>query len=235
MMKVVGVFAFAVAMLVLGITDAPAVSFNSGAGVVGGTCAAGGGGGGGACPGGFVAITPDPAWQPNNSGASAGAFWVSFANTGNGGATVPNTGGVTHAQATELFIVHIPAGFASLSLIVWADDTAGLSLNGGATYLASDTAGASAPNPVQGTNCAAGGLTCTAGGGAHFTIPLGGLAADLEFDVFQRQGGPFGLLYAGDLALAPVPEPATMLLVGSVLAAAGVVSRRRLQKNKEQA
>jgi hypothetical protein len=140
---------------------------------------------------------------------------------------------VTHANATELFIVHIPAGFGVLSLTVWADDTAGLSTDGGATYRASDTLGSSAPNPVQGTNCAAGGLTCTPGGGSHFTIPLGGLAADLEFDVFQRQGGPFGLLYAGDLT--PVPEPATMLLVGSVLAAAGVVSRKRLQKNKEQA
>jgi PEP-CTERM motif len=181
-----------------------------------------------------VAITPDPAWQPNNTGASTGAFWVSFANTGAGGSVVtPNvTPPLTHANATELFTVHINAGFSSLSLIVWADDTAGVSRNGGVTYLASDTAGASAPNPVQGAACANGGLTCTAGGGAHFTIPLGGLAADLEFDVFQRAGGPFGLLYAGDLT--PVPEPATMLLVGSVLAAAGFVSRKRLQKNQEQ-
>jgi hypothetical protein len=229
MAKVAGVFAFAVAMLLVGITEVPAVSFNSGAGI--GTCAAGGGGGGGACAGGFVAITPDPAWQPNNTGASAGAFWVSFANTGLGGSVVsPNvTPPLVHANATELFTVHIPAGFQSLSLLVWADDTAGVSRNGGATYLASDTAGASAPNPTQGVNCAAGGLTCIPGGGAHFTIPLGGLAADLEFDVFQRGAGAFGLMYAGELTA--VPEPATMLLVGSVLAAAGFVSGKRIHKN----
>ncbi len=231
MKKAAGVLAFAVALLLVGISEAPAVPFDSPAGI--GTCTAGGGGGGGACAGGFVAITPDPSWQPNNSGASAGAFWVSFANTGSGGSVVtPNvTPPLTHSNATETFTVHIAAGFTSLSLLVWADDTAGVSLNGGATYLASDTAGASAPNPVQGSHCADGGLTCTPGGGAHFTIPLGGLAADLSFDVFQRGGGTFGLLYAGDLT--PVPEPATMLLVGSVLAAAGFVSRKRFHKDPQ--
>jgi PEP-CTERM motif len=228
MVRAAGVFAFVVALLFVGIGEAPAVPFNSGAGI--GSCTAGGGGGGGTCVGGFVAITPVTGiWQPNNSGASSGAFWVSFANTGAGGAVLPNAPGTTHGQATEIFTVNIPAGFVSLSLIVWADDTAGVSTNGGTTYLTSDTPGAHAPNTVQAVNCQAGPLTCTAGGGAHFSIPLGGLATTLEFDTFQLGGGTFGLLYAGDLT--PVPEPASLLLVGSVLAAAGFVSRKRLQKN----
>src|SRR5258706_7373625 len=180
MAKAAGVFAFAVAMLLVGITEAPAVSFNPGAGI--GTCAAGGGGGGGACAGGFVGITPDPAWQPNNSGASAGAFWVSFANTGLGGSVVsPNvTPPLTHANATELFTVHIPAGFTSLSLLVWADDTAGVSRNGGATFLVSGTAGASAPNPPPGVDCASGRLTAAPGWRARFTIPREWPARDIE-------------------------------------------------------
>ncbi len=136
---------------------------------------------------------------------------------------------LTPANATTTFTISIPAGFASLSLLVWADDTAGVRLDGG-SYIASTTAGASAPNPVQGVNCAAGGLTCTAGGGAAFNILLGGTAHELHFDVFQRAGDAFGLLYSGDLQ--PVPEPATMLLVGSVLAGVGYISRRRLQKSQ---
>jgi PEP-CTERM motif len=221
MMKVAGVLAFAVSILVFGVTEAPAVAFDSGAGLPGVTCAPT------LCPGGFVAITPDPAWQPNNTGPSTGAAWVSFANTGNGGSSPLNVSlPLIHANATESFTVHVNAGFSSLNLLVWADDTAGVSLNGGTTYL-------NVPDTVQGAHCAATGVSCT-GPGTPFAIPLGGLAADLTFDVFQRAGGPFGLMFAGDLTPTAVPEPTTMLLVGSALAAAGFASRRRLQKKQGQ-
>ena len=233
MMKAVGVLAFAVLMLVAGVTEVPAVAFNSAGGQ--GSCS------GTAtfplpttCAGGWVAIAPDAAWQPNNPGGSS-AVWVSYtANTGSGGVVVtPNvTPPLTPANATTTFSIGIPVGFASLSLLVWADDTAGVRLDGGA-YLASTTAGASAPNPTQGANCAAGGLTCTPGGGAAFLIALGGVAHTLSFDVFQRGAGAFGLLYSGDLTPTAVPEPATMLLVGSILAGVGVISRRRLQKKQD--
>jgi len=177
-------------------------------------------------------VAPDPLWQPNNPGGSS-AVWVSYTpGTGSGGVVVtPNVvPPLTPINATTTFTIGIPAGFASLSLLVWADDTAGVRLDAGG-YLPSTTAGASAPNPTQGFACAQGGLTCTAGGGAAFNILLGGAAHELHFDVFQRAGDAFGLLYSGDL-LAPVPEPATMLLVGSVLAGVGYISRRRLQKTQ---
>ena len=231
MMKAVGVLAFAVLMLVAGVTEVPAVAFNSAGGQ--GTCS------GTAtfplpttCAGGWVAIAPDAAWQPNNPGGSS-AVWVSYtANTGSGGVVVtPNvTPPLTPANATETFTIGIPAGFAVLNLLVWADDTAGIRLDNSLIYQGSITPGASAPNGTQGANCAAGGLTCTPGGGAAFAIALGGVAHTLQFDVFQRGGDAFGLLYQGDLV---VPEPATMLLVGSVLAGVGIISRRRLQKKLE--
>jgi len=231
MMKAVGVLAFAVMMLVAGVTEVPAVAFNSAGGQ--GSCT------GTAtfplpttCVGGWVAVAPDPLWQPNNPGGSS-AVWVSYTpGTGSGGVVVtPNVvPPLTPINATTTFTIGIPAGFASLSLLVWADDTAGVRLDAGG-YLPSTTAGASAPNPTQGFACAQGGLTCTAGGGAAFNILLGGAAHELHFDVFQRAGDAFGLLYSGDL-LAPVPEPATMLLVGSVLAGVGYISRRRLQKTQ---
>jgi hypothetical protein len=178
-----------------------------------------------------VAIAPDPLWQPNNPGGTS-AVWVSYtANTGSGGVVVtPDaTPPLTPANATTTFTIHVDAGFSSLSLLVWADDTAGVRLDGG-SYIGSSTPGASAPNPTQSATCAAGGLTCIPGGGAAFSILLGGAAHDLHFDVFQRASGAFGLLYQGDLT--PVPEPATMLLVGSVLAGVGYISRRRLQKTQ---
>jgi PEP-CTERM motif len=233
MMRAAAVLTFAAMLLIAGVTEVPAVAFNSGAGI--GSCS------GTAtfplpttCAGGFVAIDPNSAWQPNNPGGSS-AVWVSYtAGTGSGGVVVaPNSAPpLTPANATETFTIGIPAGFGVLNLLVWADDTAGLRLDGSAAYLASTTPGASAPNPVQGVNCANGGLTCTAGGGAAFSIPLGGLAHTLAFDVFQRSGASFGLLYQGDLT--PIPEPTTMFLVGSVLAGVGVVSRRRLRKKQAQ-
>ena len=58
--------------------------------------------------------------------------------------------------ATTTFTIGIPAGFGSLALLVWADDTAGVRLDGGG-YLPSTTAGASAPNPTQGFARAQGG------------------------------------------------------------------------------
>lgn len=230
MMKAVGGLAFAAMMLVAGVTEVRAVAFNSLAGQ--GTCDVHG------CGGGWVGIAPDPSWQPNNPGIlnASPAVWVSFIpGTGAGEPTpvvvVPNaTPPLGLGNATETFTIAIPAGFASLSLLVWADDTAGVRLDGSAVYQVSTTPGASAPNETQGAHCAAGGLTCTPGGGAAFLIALGGVAHTLSFDTFQRGGDAFGLLYQGELN--PVPEPATMLLVGSVLAGVGYISRRRLQKSQ---
>lgn len=229
MRKVTGILGFAALLLIAGVTEAPAVAFNS----VAGTPAACTGVQVGCTGGVLQAITPVGVWQPNNPGGSS-AVWVSFANnTGLGGVVVaPNaTPPLTSLNATETFSISIPAGFVSLSLLVWADDTGGVRLDNGAAYLASTTVGASAPNPVQGTNCAAGGLTCTAGGGAAFEIALGGLAHTIQFDIFQRGAFTYGFMYQGELT--PVPEPATLLLVGSTLAAVGYVSRRRLQKRQE--
>jgi hypothetical protein len=231
MMKAVGVLAFAAMMLVAGVTEVPAVAFNSISGQ--GSCELNG------CVGGWVAISPDPAWQGNNPGIlnASPAVWISYADTGEPRTvTAPNTvvTPLNSLNATERFTISIPAGFNSLSLLVWADDTAGVRLDGSLVYQPSTTPGASAPNETQGANCAAGGLTCTPGGGAAFHIALTGLAGQfLTFDTFQRGGDAFGLLYQGELELAPVPEPATMLLVGSVLAGVGFISRRRLQKTQD--
>ena len=54
---------------------------------------------------------------------------------------------------------------------------------------------------------------------------------NIDFAVYQRvvladgTGTPFGLLFAGELT--PVPEPASILLLGSALTAVGMASKRR--------
>jgi hypothetical protein len=214
MRKVTGVLAFVGLLLVATVTEVPAVAFNSIAGV--GSCSSTQV----VCAGGFVAITPNPVWTANNPGGST-AVWVSYAQTGEGGIVAPNAPNLATPTATYTF--SIATGFQSLSLLMWADDTLGVRLDGVSLVL---------PNATQGANCAAVGVTCT-GPGTALNIPLGGLAHTLQFDAFQINADTHGLMYAGDLQ--PVPEPASLLLVGSALAAVGFVSRRRMQKKQPQA
>jgi len=229
MRKVSGVLAFVGLLLIAGVTEAPAIAFNSVAGTAA-TCTGVQAG----CDGGVLqAIAPVPGiFQPNNPGGST-AVWVSHRpDTGQGGGftVIPNAPTVNQGDATETFSIAIGAGYASLTLSVWADDTGGVRLDDGAAYIAS-TNGKTAPNPIQATNCSsAAGLTCLVNGQADYFILLGGAAHTIQFDIFQRGAGTFGFMYAGELA---VPEPATLLLVGSTLAAVGFVSRRRLQKAQQ--
>ncbi len=105
---------------------------------------------------------------------------------------------------------------------VWADDTASVSITGGSL---NNLNGALAPNISQDLACANGAIGCEADEfGLFSTGTLTGLHT-LSVTVHQLvESSPFGTLVEGDLAA--VPEPATILLLGSALAAAGVASRR---------
>lgn len=150
---------------------------------------------------------PIPPWAPETTGD-----WITSSNT------TPVLIG-----ATVAFSKVIDFGTASvLTLKVWADDTAAVSLSGGALNFLNP---GSAPNLVLDTACAAGVLGCEANEfGSFSTGTLSGLHT-LTVTVHQLVNAtPFGTLVEGDLAA--VPEPATILLLGSALAAAGVASRR---------
>ena len=215
MRKATGVFAFVALLLMTGVADVWAIPFDS----TPGTAAVCTGTQAGCTSGALTAVVVDPFWTLPP--ASSTAAWVSYnANTGFGGSAQPaNT---TVATPTERFAISIPAGFTSLSITVWADDTAGLRLDGGA-FLTPP------PSSTLAAQCVTGGITCT-GAGTNFVIALGGAAHTLDFDVFQLGGSSFGFMYTGELTA--VPEPATLLLVGSALAAAGLVSRKRLKKEQ---
>jgi len=221
MRNVASALGFAAALLIAGVTEAPAVAFNtvSGLGSFNNTCLVAPG-----CAGGFVAIEPnDPAdgpWTPNVGSDPTGPIWVSYADTGLGGSVVPANaaGPLTPANATQTFQMDVPAATASLTLTIWGDDTVGVRLNND-------------PNPANYVLApsAAGGMFSP---GTPLFIPLDpNMVYTIQFDTFQLGGFTYGLMVQGDAAV--VPEPATLLLVGSALAAAGVVSRKRLHKKQQ--
>jgi hypothetical protein len=141
---------------------------------------------------------------------------VSYDQTGFGGSVVaPNAPSLSLADVTETFQMSVPAGLSSLSLLVWADDTVGVRLDNATSFLSPSSAGGMFTGP-----------------GTPVFIPLDGLGGHtIQFDAYQLGGFTFGLMVQGEGT--EVPEPATLLLVGSTLAAAGVLSRRRLRKTQQ--
>jgi hypothetical protein len=124
--------------------------------------------------------------------------------------------------------IHFGSG-SVLTFQVWADDTAQILLDG-ITPLSLLNPG-SAPNTTLDSACAAGALGCEANEFGQFSTGL--LTGDHSITVQVSQLlnlTPFGTLVEGDLA--PVPEPATILLLGSALATVGAVTRRRFKKTE---
>lgn len=154
-----------------------------------------------------VLINPNPVWA-----TIPGAKWVSFADTGTPGAVSPPNAAIPGAPTASFFEV-LPLGTYYLTLNVLADDTAGVYLEDLSNPLGLLL---KAPNPLQDGHCAAGQIGCEVGEnwmGSSAVNPNG--FARLRYEVYQRDGGPYGLNYAG--TASTVPEPASMVLLGSSL------------------
>lgn len=170
---------------------------------------------------------PTPPWIDPVTG---GRQWVSYDNTGGNVAGPANAAGLGAGQQNVSFTYTILSDPLPriLNLSIWADDTARVSVDGVALI-------DPVLDPGGYTACSSVAIGCSSGTEGTLAGIL--LAANVQhtitFDVFQMggEGTPFGLSFEGDLAA--VPEPATILLLGSALAAAGVASRRRLQKRGE--
>lgn len=164
-----------------------------------------------------TAINPHPAW------ASLPPYqWVSYAATGQPGSVSPSNTNLS--SPTAVFYEYLPFGTNAINFTVFADDTAAVYLidgaNPGGLLL-------QAANPIQDAACAAGPVGCQPNEGwTSGWIPVDpSSAAILKFNVYQRGGGPFGLLYGGEANV--VPEPATYALVAAGLFSLFALRRRR--------
>jgi hypothetical protein len=175
-----------------------------------------------------VLIPPHPAWAD----ALAGSGWVSHMNqTGDPGA--PSY--VVVAQNTivtfdHTFTLNGPAVAGSLT--VRADDSASVMLNG--FVLASEAA-------IEGNSystCSDFPIGCTVATQRTFTfIELSPYLVQglntLSFTVAQRAGRSFGLNYSGSISTDPIPEPATITLLGTSLVGLAGAARRRLKNARK--
>jgi hypothetical protein len=171
-----------------------------------------------------VTIGVNSAWEPNHPGAGN---WISYADTGTPGSVVPPNVVAFPFVPTAFFFEYFTlddAPILSSILNVWADDTAGVAVNNHIVRI---------PNGVHDGACAAGAIGCQPGEGLHADISsyLRSGKNVLTFAVYQREGGPFGLLYDGHVVTAgqpaETPEPATMGIMGTAITVLGFFVRKR--------
>jgi hypothetical protein len=183
--------------------------------------------GGGPC----VNIDPRPSpWAPvvGDPSTSDGRQWVSDSQTGTFSSGVLDAPDLNTPSLVYTYTISGLTVPTLLDLSIWADDTARVSIDG--TEIIAPSAG---PYPT----CSTTAIGCQVGteGTISAFLLTAGSDHTITFDVFQAGGDntPFGLMFDGELT--PIPEPATILLLGSALAAAGIASRRRLaQKGQQQ-
>lgn len=171
---------------------------------------------GGDCPasGSTVAVTPVPAW----AAAFPGSVWISCAQTGNGGVSIPNGSIVTINEALT-----VPTGDVGTggTVDVLADDTAAVYLNGTELF---------APDLTPGSTCSPAPIGCTTVNTGVITLP-GGLTGANTFTVafYQVNGDGSGADWAGNYNILPTPEPGSLaLLVPNAMGLIWFLRRRKI-------
>ncbi len=178
-----------------------------------------------------VLITPylTPMWNTPNP--TLGSAWISYVQSGWGAGTVQQGQPIVQVQSvqtpcqgpgcSETIDINAPTAIFTKTftlpdpaisgyLNVWADDTAMVLLDGVPIIPLN--------NPVvRGSNCMGSPISCGPNEIGSYTA-FAGLSAGahtLTFRTFQVWDNAFGLLYEGQIDTAPIPEPSTLLLLGT--------------------
>jgi hypothetical protein len=148
----------------------------------------------------------EPVWKAPTKGGK----WISYAQTGFGGADVSPANTTLDGPPTVIFTETFSLGASSVagSLVsFWADDTAAVFIDANPVPIFRLP-----PSVVVGTWCLDNAISCQPSKGG--TVDLAGLSAGthtLTIKAYQIGGGTFGLLYEGEVITA-VPEPASFVL-----------------------
>lgn len=160
-----------------------------------------------------VLDSPESAWAT----AFPASTWISCAQTGNGGISLPNGAIVTINEAFT-----VPTGDVGTggTVDVLADDTAAVYINGTELF---------APDLTPGSTCAAMPIGCTSQNTGVVTLPAGLTGANVFTVVFyQTNGDGSGADWAGSYNIVPTPEPATLALFSpSMLSLMWLLRRRK--------
>jgi hypothetical protein len=167
-----------------------------------------------------VATGAHPLWQPNHPDGSA-AVWISYADTGYQGTHFqPSLGSTPVVTITDTFTTTTTS---VLNLEVWADDSAGVAVDGTQVF---------APIFTQGSACSGTVIGCLPqDGGVLTNYFLSAGTHTISFVLYQTGSGtdtssnPMGLLFTG--SDETVPEPSDFLLAGAGISAMVLVGRVR--------
>lgn len=206
------IFAIGFALAFSSIANAAVMNIVSGDGNVGETCqeltVPG-------TVGSCVVIEEHNAWQDKNP-LGNGAEWISYADTGIGGAILGNSNSEARMSVVETITVGATNVF--LSFTVWADDTASVWIDGNEVYAANigQDGACAGPQPI--------GCESDEGQLIEYMFTSAG-DFDVRIDAYQLGGSVFGVLYSG--TLTTVPEPGILGFLGLGLLGMGIARRRR--------
>lgn len=176
---------------------------------------------------GNVFIVPHSVWAIPPPGAG----WVSYANTGMGAGSFSPPNVPIPGPPNALFreTVFLPYGGNTGTGTFFADDTASVTLvnaryPGGLLLKAA--------NPVQDSYCAAGPIACEATEGWTGDLTPFLVQGQNQFLIgaYQRDGGPFGVMYYGSIESVPEPESVAMVIIGLGLVGLGVFQKLKLRR-----
>jgi hypothetical protein len=167
-----------------------------------------------------VAIGVHPLWQQNDPDGSS-AVWISYAQTGYQGSHFqPYLGSTPVVTISDTFTA---TDTNVLNLKVWADDSAGVFVDGVQVF---------APVVTQGSACSGTVIGCLPGQvGVLSNYHLAAGTHTISFVLYQTGTGtdttsnPMGLLFEG--TDTTVPEPGAFLLAGAGLVGIGLIRRSR--------